>query len=115
MQHNGSMTIAPKILYAAGAAAVLISLLAWSVEWSGVAYVCPYCRVQRTGMGLLGLLVLFARPGGLIVPWLSYTTNAKPPVVYESQGTMSPPGRANSTNRPNSPIPVRCTRQYGQT
>lgn len=71
MAHNGSTAIAPRVLYVAGAAAVLISLLAWSVEWSGLAYVCPYCRVQRTVIGVLGLLMMLARPGGIVVPWLS--------------------------------------------
>ncbi|CRD45702.1 exported hypothetical protein [Stenotrophomonas thermophila] len=68
MAHESGMMITPKVLHAAAGAAVLVSLLAWAVEWSGMAYVCPYCRVQRTVIGVLGLLTLFARPGSLIVP-----------------------------------------------
>lgn len=74
MAHTGSMTIPQKVLYTAAAVAMLISLTAWAVEWSGLAYVCPYCRVQRTVIGLLGVLLLFARPGGIVVPWLAYTS-----------------------------------------
>jgi glutathione S-transferase len=46
---------------------------------------------------------------------IAATTNAKPPAVYDSQGTMRPPGRANSVSTPSTPMTVRCTRQYGQT
>ena len=73
MADNGSMMIPAKVLHIAAALAVLICLLAWSVELSGLAYVCPYCRVQRTVIGVLGVLMLFARPGGIVVPWLAYT------------------------------------------
>ncbi len=46
---------------------------------------------------------------------IAATTNAKPPAVYDNQGTMRLPGRANSVSRPSTPMTVRCTRQYGQT
>ncbi|AWH54856.1 hypothetical protein C1924_17545 [Stenotrophomonas sp. ESTM1D_MKCIP4_1] len=85
MAHTGSMTIPPKVLYTAAAVAVLISLLAWAIEWSGLAYVCPYCRVQRTVIGLLGVLLLFARPGGIVVPWLAYTSGGFAFVVAAMQ------------------------------
>ena len=38
---------------------VIVSLVAWSADWSGVVYVCPYCRVQRTVIGILGFLMVF--------------------------------------------------------
>jgi len=79
------MTIPQKVLYTAAALAVLISLLAWAVEWSGLAYVCPYCRVQRTVIGLLGVLLPFARPGGIVVPWLAYTSGGFAFVVAAMQ------------------------------
>ena len=50
-----------------------------------MAYVCPYCRVQRTVIGVLGLLTLFARPGGIVVPWLSYSAGAFAFVVAAMQ------------------------------
>ncbi|BBQ13526.1 hypothetical protein [Stenotrophomonas maltophilia] len=85
MAHEGGMTITPKVLYTAAGVAVLVSLLAWAVEWSGMAYVCPYCRAQRTVIGVLGVLTLFARPGSLIVPWLSYTAGGFAFVVAAMQ------------------------------
>ncbi|WP_303636886.1 hypothetical protein [Stenotrophomonas tuberculopleuritidis] len=71
MSDNGSAMIPRRLLYIAGAVGMVISLLAWSLEWSGMAYVCPYCRVQRTAIGVLGVLTLLARPGGIVVPWLA--------------------------------------------
>lgn len=41
-----------------GIAAIAICLLTWATEISGLVYVCPYCRTQRTVIGLLGLLAL---------------------------------------------------------
>ena len=41
-----------------GVVAILISLGAWATDWMGVVYVCPFCRVQRTVIGLLGLGML---------------------------------------------------------
>lgn len=42
-----------------GAVFLVVSLLAWSADWSGVVYVCPYCRLQRTVIGILGFLMMF--------------------------------------------------------
>ena len=39
-------------------AAIIISILAWASELSGLVYVCPYCRVQRTVIGILGLILI---------------------------------------------------------
>lgn len=38
--------------------AILISALAWASELSGAVYICPYCRVQRSIIGLLGLILI---------------------------------------------------------
>ena len=46
-----------------GVVAVLISLGTWALDLSGAVYVCPYCRVQRTAIGLLGLILLLPQPG----------------------------------------------------
>lgn len=44
-------------------AAIVICALAWASELAGMVYICPYCRVQRTVIGLLGIILLlpFAR------------------------------------------------------
>lgn len=41
-----------------GIAAILLSLSTWTMEWSRVVEVCPYCEVQRTVIGVLGILML---------------------------------------------------------
>ncbi|MEM9600929.1 MAG: hypothetical protein AAF926_07895 [Pseudomonadota bacterium] len=42
-----------------GVIAILICIWAWSVEILGWTYICPFCRVQRTVIGLLGVMMLF--------------------------------------------------------
>jgi len=46
-----------------GLVAIAISVATWAMELSGLVYVCPYCRTQRTVIGLLGLLMLTPDPG----------------------------------------------------
>lgn len=46
-----------------GLIAIAISIATWAMELSGLVYVCPYCRTQRTVIGLLGLLMLTPNPG----------------------------------------------------
>jgi len=41
-----------------GGVAVLISVVTWSAELMELVYVCPFCRTQRTVIGLLGILML---------------------------------------------------------
>ncbi|WDD97572.1 hypothetical protein [Thalassomonas actiniarum] len=42
-----------------GAFFLVVSLLAWISDWTGLVYVCPYCRLQRTVIGILGFLMMF--------------------------------------------------------
>ena len=46
-----------------GIVAILIGGGAWVMEFAGAVYICPYCRVQRTVIMLLGLMMIlpFAR------------------------------------------------------
>ncbi len=46
-----------------GLVAIIISIGAWAMDLSGVVYVCPYCRTERTVIGLLGLIMLLPNPG----------------------------------------------------
>ncbi len=39
-------------------AAIVLSILTWASDLTGLVYECPYCRTQRTVIGLLGLLLL---------------------------------------------------------
>jgi hypothetical protein len=38
--------------------AILLALATWSVDLAGWVYQCPYCRVQRSAIGIIGLILL---------------------------------------------------------
>lgn len=50
--------------------AIVICILAWATEFAELVYVCPFCRAQRTVIGLLGLLLLF-NPQHWLNRWIS--------------------------------------------
>ena len=43
---------------ALGLIAIVIGVGAWGMEFAGTVYICPYCRVQRTVILLLGLMMV---------------------------------------------------------
>lgn len=47
--------------------AIVVCGVTWAVDLAGVVYLCPYCRAQRTVIGILGLL--------LLVPWYAHWLN----------------------------------------
>lgn len=54
-----------------GLIAIAISLLTWAVDLAGLVYLCPYCRTQRTVIGLLGVLILLPNPAHWLVRYLT--------------------------------------------
>lgn len=54
-----------------GTFALLVCALTWAVDLSGLVYECPFCRSQRTVIGLLGLLLLLPNPAHWLVRYLS--------------------------------------------
>lgn len=52
---------ANKRLVLLGLIFIAISVAAWAVELMGLVYVCPFCRVQRTAIGILGLIIVLLR------------------------------------------------------
>jgi hypothetical protein len=38
--------------------AIIISIATWWMDIAGVVYECPYCRTQRTVIGVLGVVLL---------------------------------------------------------
>lgn len=54
-----------------GLAAILLAAATWTIDLTGLVYACPYCRVQRTVIGLLGLLLLLPNPAHWLVRYLS--------------------------------------------
>lgn len=55
----------------AGLAAIAIAAATWAIDLADLVYACPYCRVQRTVIGLLGLLLLLPNPAHWLVRYLS--------------------------------------------
>lgn len=43
-----------------GLVGILVSLGAWALDLTGLTYACPYCRVERTSIGFLGLIIIFS-------------------------------------------------------
>ena len=54
-----------------GIAAIAIAILTWTVDLTGLVYECPYCRSQRTVIGLLGMLLMLPNPAHWLVRYLS--------------------------------------------
>ncbi|MEO9599239.1 hypothetical protein [Parasphingorhabdus sp.] len=52
--------------------AIAICVIAWITELAGLVYVCPFCRAQRTVIGLLGLLLL-TNPQHWLTRWIAST------------------------------------------
>jgi protein-S-isoprenylcysteine O-methyltransferase Ste14 len=46
-----------------GGLAVLLSAATWTVDLTGLVYVCPFCRTQRTVIGLLGIMMMLPTIG----------------------------------------------------
>lgn len=59
-----------------GLAAIVISVLAWTSEFTGLVYICPYCRAQRTVIGILGILAMLPNPGHWIVRYVATVLGA---------------------------------------
>lgn len=53
-----------------GLVAIVISLVAWSTDLTGMVYVCPYCRAQRTVIGILGLILVSPAAGHWITKFI---------------------------------------------
>ncbi|WMC12345.1 disulfide bond formation protein B [Oceanimonas pelagia] len=41
-----------------GIVSIAIFLITWAIDLTGLTYPCPYCRTQRTIIGILGLILL---------------------------------------------------------
>lgn len=54
-----------------GMAAIAIAAATWAVDLADLVYHCPFCRSQRTVIGLLGVLLLLPKPGHWLVKYLS--------------------------------------------
>lgn len=52
-----------------GVLAILVCLVTWGIDLVGWVYKCPYCRVQRSAIGAVGVLMVLPDPR---VWWIRY-------------------------------------------
>ncbi|MHA6832023.1 hypothetical protein [Ralstonia pseudosolanacearum] len=50
-------------------ASIAIGIVAWTMDLTGLIYECPYCRVQRTAIGIVGLMMLTPFVKSIVVNW----------------------------------------------
>jgi hypothetical protein len=46
---------------------IIVSVSTWIMDITGLVYSCPYCQVQRTMIGLVGII--------LLLPWKNLLTD----------------------------------------
>lgn len=73
---------------ALGIVALVIGLGAWAMEFSGAVYVCPYCRIQRTVIALLGVVMLFPEWRSWLVKYVASVIGFFGAVVAVNQNFM---------------------------
>ena len=61
---------------ALGLTAIIIGAGAWGMEFAGTVYICPYCRVQRTVILLLGVIMVLPFSKHWLSSCLLYTSDA---------------------------------------
>ena len=54
-----------------GIIALIISIVTWASDLTGVVYECPFCRTQRTAIGLLGIILMLPNPGHWISKYVA--------------------------------------------
>ena len=71
-----------------GVLGIAIGMGAWAMEFAGTVYICPYCRVQRTVILLLGCVMLLPAPRHWILKYLSSVVGFLGGVVAVNQNFM---------------------------
>ncbi len=46
-----------------GAIAIAVCIGTWALDIADLVYPCPYCRTQRSVIGVLGLMMMLPNPG----------------------------------------------------
>ena len=73
---------------ALGVVAIIVGVGAWYLELNGTVYICPYCRVQRSVIALLGLFMLFPNPIHWLAKYLALGIGSLGAVVAVNQNFM---------------------------
>ncbi|MCK0069755.1 disulfide bond formation protein B [Kordiimonas laminariae] len=85
MQHLFDLETYSSRLRLIGFIAIAISIVAWWSDLSGAVYVCPYCRTQRTVIGLLGVLLIMPNPRHWILRYIGAVVGFLGAVVASMQ------------------------------
>ncbi|MEP5566707.1 MAG: disulfide bond formation protein B [Halioglobus sp.] len=73
---------------ALGIVTIAIGLGAWGMEFAGTVYICPYCRVQRTVIAVLGLIMVLPGTRPWILQYLASVIGFFGAVVAVNQNFM---------------------------
>jgi len=68
--------------------AIAIGAAAWAMEFAGTVYICPYCRVQRTVILLLGVAMVLPFAHHWITRYLASVVGFLGAVVAVNQNFM---------------------------
>ena len=71
-----------------GIIAIAIGLGAWAMEFAGAVYICPYCRVQRTVIAILGIIMVLPIAHHWISKYLASVIGFLGAVVAVNQNFM---------------------------
>ncbi|MBU2970938.1 hypothetical protein KO527_16420 [Pseudoalteromonas sp. C2R02] len=71
-----------------GFLAIVICIVAWTMELIGSVYICPYCRVQRTVIGILGVILLLPFASHWFVKYMAIIFGFFAAVVASNQHFM---------------------------
>ena len=73
---------------ALGLIAMVIGAGAWAMEFAGTVYICPYCRVQRTVILVLGLIMVLPFSRHWVVRYVASVIGFLGAVVAVNQNFM---------------------------
>ncbi|MEM8986055.1 MAG: hypothetical protein AAGC95_04960 [Pseudomonadota bacterium] len=65
-----------KYMAGLGVLAIALSVVTWAMDLTGLVLECAYCRVQRTVIGFLGLLMLLPARGDWFVVYVASVIGA---------------------------------------
>jgi disulfide bond formation protein DsbB len=74
--------------FALGVLAIVIGAGAWGMEFAGTVYICPYCRVQRTVILLLGVIMILPFTYHWVIKYLASVIGFMGAVVAVNQNFM---------------------------
>jgi disulfide bond formation protein DsbB len=74
--------------WALGLIAMVIGAGAWAMEFAGTVYICPYCRVQRTVILVLGLIMVLPFSRHWVVRYVASVIGFLGAVVAVNQNFM---------------------------